>query len=566
MPAPVTNVVARGVEANRRGKAANGAAQSVIPDRNREGPVLGALEVAGGVGDKLFMADFMLPMLATGLAWTVGKLPVIGPRIQLFTDGILRAPIAAAKATTVGELTANIKTLPAAYFQEMATLSGRSPEAGLRFAGMAERMGGVKTVKAAHVAATSGAFGTGALQRFAASRAASGLKSLTQEADGVVDGFNKPQGGIIKKASDFFSKTKTAPEAANSNHPFTGVEAKIKDFKGALEGEAHQINMADAKAHLEGAKEALKTVESTTQNSKQAAIVSEQITSFEQRLEQIGSHMDTARGGQNLSQAAKSGLKNMSVFDVAFKGGMAAGATYYTGRTIVNFKQAVSGLQELYQDLTGKPISFMSVVTGSNLPPMMQEARSNMLKRFVPEALSAAASAGLNLLWMKRHMGMREHLMMGGAMLTQMSISELMPHENFLETYLSMKDLQKAGHPVPAEAYSLLVEAASHDARDVGGVESRLIQAIGADYAKEQKPVTEVLKEIQDKQPYLDRAQRVALSIKDIDDAKRTASLAKAATETAPEASSLMQAGTGGALMAAQHEGKLVSQQQERVQ
>ncbi|GEM_PF-6033932 len=561
MPAPITPIIGRGMDANRRGKEAMGGG-AAIASRKHEGPVLNTLQAAGHVGDGFFMADFMLPMVATVAAWTVGKLPVIGPRIQLWTDAVLRAPLTAAKAVTIGEMAANINVLPAAYFKEMAGLTGRLPSASEKFMARAEALGGISNVKTAHLAGTSGAFGNGALQRFAASRASGGLAAMAKEADRLIVGLSEQGGGLLSKVGGFFGK---AQAEATGGHPFTAVEEALGKFKAALAGPAHAVDIAHAKGHLDVARAALSEISGASVYSKKAAMLEQDIIGFGQRLDQVGSHIQTARGNQNLLQAATSAGKNMSPFNLVFKGGMAAGATYYTGRTIVNFKQAVSSLQELHKDLTGESISFFNLMSGNHLSPMMQAARSNMLKRFVPEALSAVASAGLNILWMKRHMGMKEHIAMGAAMLTQMSVNELMPKENFLETYLSMKDLQKAGQNVPAEAYSLLVEAASHDAQQIGGVDSRLVQSIGVDYAKEQKPVAEVLKEIQAKQPYLERAQRLALSIKESDEAAKAGAPAENTTPPAP-ASPMMQAGKGAALMAAQHDGKMMQQHQELAQ
>jgi hypothetical protein len=215
---------------------------------------------------------------------------------------------------------------------------------------------------------------------------------------------------------------------------------------------------------------------------------------------------------------------NGRAYGVLLKTGLTAASLYLGIKAVASLRHSISQMQELGQDLFGEQYSTWQILMNpKSMPEFMQEVRGNMVAHLMPETAHAVGESGSN--WalsdgmhgiadIRSKMGMAKQVAMIGGMVISTSAQNMAPSENLLTSYTMLKDTMKGGHKAPVELYGLLVEAASADARMAGGANGRLVRAIAESYAKENKTAVEVLKEIDAKEPYLQRAKAAAGKIK----------------------------------------------------
>lgn len=217
-------------------------------------------------------------------------------------------------------------------------------------------------------------------------------------------------------------------------------------------------------------------------------------------------------------------ILNGRAYGVLLKFGLGAATAYLGIRAISGVNHSIGMMQELGQDLYGEQYSAWQILMNpKTLPPLMQEVRGNMVAHVTPQVAHAVGEAGQNWAFADGMAGfggfstltdkLKQGAMFGGILIS-MGTQNITPSQNFLESYTMLKDTMKKGAKAPVELYTRLVDAASADARALGGGNSRLVQMIAEGYAKEQKSAVEVLKEIDQKEPYLERAKKAAEVIK----------------------------------------------------
>ncbi|MEQ1789524.1 MAG: hypothetical protein ABL857_03675 [Rickettsiales bacterium] len=156
-----------------------------------------------------------------------------------------------------------------------------------------------------------------------------------------------------------------------------------------------------------------------------------------------------------------------------------------------NFKQNIASLKEIYHDVTGKKVSTIAILTG-DVPALVAEERSKMMKKFAISEATGAASLGLMVMSALRgKVGMGAFL---APMAVDMGVGALMD-EPVSPYYASMKKAHATGQKIPVEAYTELVGKVSPALKKRGAETSKFAQALGEQYAKEQTPLATVLNE-----------------------------------------------------------------------
>ncbi len=218
--------------------------------------------------------------------------------------------------------------------------------------------------------------------------------------------------------------------------------------------------------------------------------------------------MDTEKGLRGLPKT----IGNLSAYDVAFKGGILAGTAVQTNRTAGHAKQSVGVLKQLYEDMTGEKASTSKVLFG-HVPPIVRQARSDMMQKFGPELIAAAANITVDLSLIKSHHSKWDlPLLMGGQAVHM--IAGQFAQNQFLDAYKELSDAARKGKDANPQGYAALIAAASKDAAQAGGTDNRLVGAMAKEYASKHTPPQDVLKEIADKDRFNAHAAQVQADLK----------------------------------------------------
>ncbi|MCI5049598.1 MAG: hypothetical protein MRY32_04625 [Rickettsiales bacterium] len=477
------------------------------------------LENVGTVGDVAFGAQFLIP----GLAWvtrnTLGRLPNVGLGITNGAGKIFTAPMRALETTTVED------ALSGRAFGKLASEHARHSKAyAAEFGSLKGTAEGAEILANHSIAPKAAEFTSGAfrndhfLHGWAQRGITKGFENLTEQATGHQANLAIGKQGMLEGTLTKMG-IKEAPAIAQMPAEVQAIHDELGAFKQTISGEAHLVDMAKAEKHLGNVVKLSQTAE-VAGHGKLIGTIAKDMGEMREKLTGVQKHMSAARNPKGAMATVGTAVKGASLFDVVFKGGMAAGAAYYGVRTITHASQAISYLKELNKDLTGKELGTLDLIMGNHLTPMMQEARANMIAKFGPETVAAAASAALNIIFMSKHLNAKSQALMIGAIGTQMAASSLSPPQHLLDSYIQIKDMQKQNIPVPVESYGMLLDAASADARAAGGPESRLVRRLAEEYTKEQIKPADLLKEIEGKDVFNKRAHRIAKEIK-AEDAKK---------------------------------------------
>lgn len=253
----------------------------------------------------------------------------------------------------------------------------------------------------------------------------------------------------------------------------------------------------------------------------------------------------------------------------------AVGALGYLGiKTTTGFMEQVSQAKEVYRDMYGKELSSWTLLMNpSSLPPMIQQLRHNMFEHTAPKSLEMVTESLDQYSGWDGFRGFRMAPMMAGFALSW-GMGDFKPSGDFLGSYTQIKDTLGAGGKVSVDAYAQMIAAASLEARQAGGAESRLVQGLAKEYADVQMTPVAILKEVAEKKPFNARAQRVAKGIAVADQAahKQPATDAPLLKDKAPNAktvapaTALFAAGKGDPMRLAshmRHEGTVVQPTKE---
>lgn len=500
-----------------------------------EGPVLSALGTADTVGNSMFMGEFAFPIVGWLLSNTIGRLPYVGTKFNNYVGAVTVAPLKAMQHTTlnnIGEFGTNYKRAWAAY----ATDPEMRTAGGAKFGEWKKALGDLKSLENApqQISVGSGAFGEGMVQQFAARGARGNLTQLHGDTATMLQKLSGDKPSMWERASQMLGFKAAAKPAAETLPQFKPLADAVKQLQAEVGKEAHLVDLKAAHTHYDAANSAFKALDA--KDKKAAGEVATLLEEAHGKLRSTATQLHTARSSETALQAMGTAAKNASLFNTALKGGLGLGTAYFAGKTAMGASDSIAMLKEATKDLTGREPSTLEILFSANsLPPILREARGNMIARLIPETVAGFASAGLNILFMKRHMGAKEQALMFGGMMTQMAAHNLTPAENFLNAYITAKDMQKAEQKVPQELYLELINASSVDARAAGGSGNRLVQTIAADYAAAQTPVSEMLQEIGAKEPYMKRAAKAAEQLKAADAAKHVAPAHKDEIGAKPE-------------------------------
>ena len=164
------------------------------------------------------------------------------------------------------------------------------------------------------------------------------------------------------------------------------------------------------------------------------------------------------------------------------------------------FSQNLDALRNMHADISGIPVERVStwaLLTG-NVSPVVAEARSHLLKEFIPKGLAQLGGlAWVTKVAYRPKAGMMEN--MASFMLPQAATGaiDMFMGESILPVYSGFANAYKSGEPLTAEAYGEFILAGDQDLkkRRVG---KQVATELGAEFAAEKIDPAEILREMND--------------------------------------------------------------------
>lgn len=200
--------------------------------------------------------------------------------------------------------------------------------------------------------------------------------------------------------------------------------------------------------------------------------------------------------------------KNLSARQ-AMNDGIQLGFNFFqTYGVVKGFWANMQALKEMYADITGKDansISTMTMLTSSNLPPLVAEARGHFIKEFGARGLIQLAGWGL----VARDLIRGKHLPAKDIEAGRIGIAagivpgvvgmgvDMMMGTATTEVYSGFKKAFDAGQEIPANDYAAFLLASNADLgkRRIG---KQVAMELGAEYAQEKAAPGEILRQMND--------------------------------------------------------------------
>lgn len=470
-------------------------------------------DVAFGSAMGLWMFEFFGGLTGNFFGGLLSYIPWIGPKLDKALTAVTVAPLTALKSTAVSDLA----SLPGNYAGLVSNDAAATRAALKNYAGFAPVAGSAAkiTPEMAMLHGAASSFGGVSVDLASAKVADTGIGKL------IASRVNAHEVQLAKNL-----RSSIQDMAA----PRTGMFAWLlgSRYKGAMPAELQPVHTEAASLlqKLEaGAMPSAVEWGGLTQKMHTAAAevgakgFADHATALSGNAEKLTSGIASWSGlkaaaveatsvGALASHAAhKAG--NASIFNATVKTGLAAGTVVQTSRSVDHMRESIDTLKQLYADYTGKRVSDIGTfqILLGNLPPVLQQARSDMFRHFGPETLAAVGNIGANLVLMKNTLRSSIAPLMGFQMV-QMMAPALSPGNEMLDIYRTILDIRGTGQPVPPQLYAGLISIASEKASNVGENDP-LVRAMAAEYVKEGVPPVQVLKEIEQGKPFDDRAKRI---------------------------------------------------------
>lgn len=155
------------------------------------------------------------------------------------------------------------------------------------------------------------------------------------------------------------------------------------------------------------------------------------------------------------------------------------------------FAENMASLKEMASDITGKKVSTFAVLTG-DVPPVLAEDRSKLLKNFAVSEVTGAASLGMMVLSaVKNRVGLLGFIVpdLAGKGVNMLIGESAVPY------YAAIKQAHAKGQEIPVEAYAELLGNVSKELKVRGGVASPFTQEIAKQYAAVKAPPAQIMRE-----------------------------------------------------------------------
>lgn len=202
-------------------------------------------------------------------------------------------------------------------------------------------------------------------------------------------------------------------------------------------------------------------------------------------------------------------MMNGRAMGVLLKGGLVAAVGLLGIKLTQHFAEQIGQAEKIHEDMTGEKISaWRLLMNPKSLPPVTRHVRDNLIEHAMPGAAQVAAE-GLDKYAMADGLRGFKMLPMVAGQLLGRGVSEFKPSGDFLGSYHAVKAAQAAGQAVPADAYAALIEAASPDVRRAGGAKAPITQGLAAEYAQLNMAAPDVVREIEARAPFVERAKMV---------------------------------------------------------
>lgn len=308
---------------------------------------------------------------------------------------------------------------------------------------------------------------------------------ITQKLGGMADKLSGSADGHLGKAKDAFDTVMQSAsgrdEVAAALSPVKSAIGSEKLDAGGLSKAVEEAQKAMSEMDLDG-----KTRKSLTKGLAKVSESAAMATQRQGAAEKLSNLPDAIR-------KAPDSLANASLKNVALKGTTVTATALVATSTAKGVSDRVHALKMMYMDLTGESkISTRKLLMSKKLPDAVKAARGNIMKEFGPRVLLNLADIAASYVFVKNNStkGMLYSFgLKGASTLHAAQVQNL----GLLPVYEALS--QKA--EIPPEEYAMFISMASKNARQAGGVENELVQALAIDYAEAGARPADILKDVE---------------------------------------------------------------------
>ncbi|MBM3617853.1 MAG: hypothetical protein FJX23_04835 [Alphaproteobacteria bacterium] len=412
---------------------------------------------------------FGIGILAGGLA-AMGKLPFVGKAFASAAEAVVK-PKEYMEKTSVEEF-AHVGSSSLGKLK--ARVAGKNPD-------LAGKLGAAESAFSSAEASVMGVVGQGAktvstrLGDLTEQKAGGLLSRLAERVSGKAGAHSAKASGLLDSLleHDVLSEAGDAAKKAFAAGDTEGLQTAIGGLKETIGGLPK--GTFDRKT--------LRDLNKATEGFGEAALAATEKSGLAGKIADL----------PNAIRNAPETVSKMNLSNVALKGALVTGTALQITGTAKGIGEKVHVLKQVHSDLTGEQkISTRKVLFSKNVPPIVKELRSQIIKEYGPRLALNLANTVATYTFMK---GGGVKSMIGSAGL--MAATSL--HGAKVQGYgvLPMYQALNQAPQINDLQYAQFITAASKDAAAAGGIESPLVRALAQDYAQEGTRPGDILKEIQ---------------------------------------------------------------------
>lgn len=426
---------------------------------------------AHGMFSRVNQYVFGVGILAAALG-SMGKLPLIGKAFSTAAETVVK-PKEYMEKTSVAEF-AHVGSTSLGKLKSRVV--GKNPESPL-----AGRLGAAESAFSAAEETVFKTVGSGAsrvstvLGDFTEKKAGGFLSRMAERVSGKAGAQTAKANGLLDSLleHDALSEAGTAAKKAFAAGDAEGLQTAIGGLKETL-GELPKGTF-DRKT--------LRGLNKATEGFGEAALAATEKGGLAGKIADL----------PNAIRNAPETLSKANLSNVALKGALITGTALQITGTAKGIGEKVHVLKQVHSDLTGEQkISTRKVLFGKNVPPIVKELRSQIIKEYGPRLALNLANTVATYTFMKGG-GVKSMVGSAGLMAATSLHSAKVQGYGVLPMYQALNQMPQ----ITDMQYAQFVSAASKDAAAAGGIESPLVRALAIDYAKEGTRPGDILKEIQ---------------------------------------------------------------------
>ncbi|NBX02706.1 MAG: hypothetical protein EBR02_01300 [Alphaproteobacteria bacterium] len=199
-----------------------------------------------------------------------------------------------------------------------------------------------------------------------------------------------------------------------------------------------------------------------------------------------------AKGFTGAAAAIPKSMKGITVGSALMNGSFAATSAFGMLHSAHGFLGQLDAFKQMCEDITGKEISSVDVVTGNNIPELLHAARGEL---FASVGITQLLQGASLLLSVRALRGKDAHAMawMGLQGAQMLGVPALAPN-TLLTKYTDAKAVEAAGQPLTVGMYAEVLDATPVCQGHKDGPQNDMVVELAKKFAAVKTPIAEVIK------------------------------------------------------------------------